>query len=163
MRALSELPSFSVLMATSISGRDGIFRLPRHTSPNSPPPEPPQREIISKCIQQRRLVACESNVTDYCFDGDVGCVDLPREFPHRLVGILIGVRIDVGSRRVGLREQRRRHCNHNQHQKSIHEFLSGYQSIRIIQRNLTRRYQQSQASLSSNSNQISPIHLPMGI
>lgn len=41
LRALSELPGFKVLMATSTSARpsDVNFSFPRQTSPNSPPPE----------------------------------------------------------------------------------------------------------------------------
>jgi hypothetical protein len=40
LRALSELPGFSVLIATSTSteGDPRTFNLPLHTSPNSPPP-----------------------------------------------------------------------------------------------------------------------------
>lgn len=41
LRALSELPGFRVLMATSTSteGEPRTFNFPLHTSPNSPPPD----------------------------------------------------------------------------------------------------------------------------
>ena len=48
--------------------------------------------------------------TDDGFDGDVGGVDFARELADGLVRVFVRVGIDVGSRRVGLREQRRRHC-----------------------------------------------------
>jgi hypothetical protein len=47
--------------------------------------------------------------TDNGFDRDVGGIDLTGEFSHGLIGILVGVRVNVRARSVGLCEQRRRH------------------------------------------------------
>lgn len=44
------------------------------------------------------------------FDSYVGGIDFSGKLPDGLIGILVGVRIDVGARSVGLREQRCRHC-----------------------------------------------------
>lgn len=43
------------------------------------------------------------------FYSNVGGIDFTSKFPDSLIGVLVGVWIDVGTRRVGLGEQRRRH------------------------------------------------------
>lgn len=75
---------------------------------------------ISRFEKRRRTESCLScattslrdTLTDDRFDGDVRSVDLPGEFLHRLVRVLVSVRVDVrsGRGRADLREQRCGHC-----------------------------------------------------
>lgn len=60
----------------------------------------------SRCFPRRTS-------TDDGFNGDVGRIYLLRELTDGLIGILVGVRVDVGPDATTLREQRRRHCNPN--------------------------------------------------
>lgn len=113
-RAFSDEPGFSVLMATSMSCTKfgGIFKRPRHTSPNSPPPEnnQPRDGCCSRCkladaFRARTFVHAATH-TDYCFNGDVAGVDFARKFANGLVRVFIGVRVNVRTARA---KQRGRH------------------------------------------------------
>lgn len=52
----------------------------------------------------------ELAAADDCLDGDARGVDLARELTHRLVRVLVGVRVDVGARGADLGEKWSCHC-----------------------------------------------------
>lgn len=64
LRALSAEPGFRVLMATSISVRPsgGNFSLPRHTSPNSPPPWNHKSKLKEKKLRLNQIQNLNWNV-----------------------------------------------------------------------------------------------------
>lgn len=92
------------MIATSISCTKfgGIFKRPRQTSPNSPPPvqfyEKPEKLNYLLINSQSLVNYCRNLLlTNNCFNCYITCINFSCKFTNCLVWILIGVRINIAS------------------------------------------------------------------
>ena len=61
-------------------------------------------------MNAERVAECKQTSADDRLDGDVRRVDFFGELSHRLVGVLVRVRVDVRLDAARWREQRHRYC-----------------------------------------------------
>lgn len=91
-------------MATNISLFPGSFRLPLHTSPNSPAKTPKESLVATlhalyktSCFTVFNVSVCNLSITctNDLFNLHTGYINLLGKLPHSLVGVLICERINI--------------------------------------------------------------------